>query len=54
MSNTYQFNTKLLDIIVCPKTKEKLTYDEGRGCLISENSKIQYEIKHGIPILIIN
>lgn len=43
---------KILKIIVCPVTKEKLEYDEKNNELISKKAKLAYKIKEGIPILL--
>ena len=43
---------KLLDIIVCPVTKQKLVYDKKNNELISKKAKLAYKIKDGIPILL--
>ena len=48
-----KFNTKLLKIIVCPMSKEKLIYDEENNCLIAKASGLAYPIKKGIPIMIV-
>ncbi len=47
-----KFNKKLLEIIVCPLSKEKLIYDEKKNCLIAKKSNLAYPIKDGIPIMI--
>ena len=39
---------KILNIIVCPVSKEKLRYDKKNNELISEKSKLVYKIKNGI------
>ena len=44
---------EILNIIVCPLTKTKLTYDEENQELISEEAKLAFPIEEGIPILII-
>ena len=43
---------KLLNIIVCPVSKEKLQYDKKNNELISKKAKLVYKIKNGIPILL--
>jgi len=43
---------KVLDLIVCPVSKEKLYYDKKNNELISKKSKLAYKIKDGIPILL--
>jgi uncharacterized protein YbaR (Trm112 family) len=43
---------KLLEILVCPVTKEPLTYDAAAQELISEKAKLAYPIRDGIPIML--
>ncbi len=43
---------KLLDIIVCPVTKEKMVYDKKRKELISKKAHLAYKVENGIPILL--
>ena len=42
----------LLDILVCPVTKDKLLLDEENNELISKEAKLAYPIKDGIPIML--
>ena len=43
---------KLLDILVCPLTKNKLTWDKDKNELISEEARLAYPIIDGIPIML--
>ena len=43
---------KLLEIIVCPVSKEKLQYDQKNNELVSKKAKLAYKVKNGIPILL--
>lgn len=43
---------KLLELLVCPVTKTTLRYDAAAGELISEEAKLAYPIRDGIPIMI--
>jgi len=47
-----EFNTKLLQILVCPNGKNKLIYYKKKQELVSKKSKLAYKIKNGVPILI--
>jgi len=51
---TKKFNKKILDFIVCPRTKSKLSYDSKKNILISENKKYTYPVKNGVPILLVD
>ncbi|WP_375465234.1 Trm112 family protein [uncultured Methylobacterium sp.] len=43
---------KLLELLVCPLTKETLEYDARRQELISRSAKLAYPIRDGIPIML--
>ena len=43
---------KLLDILVCPITKEKLIYETTKNELLSKAAKLAFPIKDGIPIML--
>jgi uncharacterized protein len=43
---------RLLDILVCPLTKEPLEYDRAAGELISRKAGLAYPIRDGIPIML--
>ena len=43
---------KLLEILVCPVTKEPLEFDPARQELISRGAKLAYPIRDGIPIML--
>ena len=48
-----KFEKKILDLIVCPKTKEPLLWDKKNNELISRKAKLAYPIISGIPVLIV-
>ncbi|KAB2920803.1 MAG: Trm112 family protein [Hyphomicrobiaceae bacterium] len=43
---------RLLEILVCPRTKTPLIYDEARQELISRAGRVAYPIRDGIPIML--
>ena len=43
---------KLLEILVCPITKEPLRYDAERQELISDKARLAFPIRDGIPIML--
>ena len=43
---------KLLEILVCPVSKNSLKYDENTNELICEESGLAYKIKDGIPVML--
>ena len=43
---------KLLEILVCPVTKQPLRYEEKKQELVSEAAGLAYPIRDGIPIML--
>ena len=43
---------RLLDILVCPRTKTPLVYDKARQELVSRAARLAYPIRDGIPIML--
>ena len=46
------FDTKLLEILVCPVTKAKLEYDNEKDELICLASALAYPVRDGIPVML--
>jgi uncharacterized protein len=46
-------NPKLLELLVCPVTKTRLTLDEKAQELISKAANLAYPIRDGIPIMLV-
>jgi uncharacterized protein len=51
---TSRVDPKLLELLVCPLTKGRLTYDAKAGELVSEKARLAYPIRDGIPIMLIS
>ena len=47
-------DAKLLEILVCPLTKGPLRYDREAQELISEQARLAYPIREGIPIMLVD
>ena len=43
---------RLLEILICPLTRQPLSYDRGRNELVSKNARLAYQIRGGIPIML--
>ena len=43
---------KLLEFLVCPLTKSSLHYDRDKQELVSQQAKLAYPIRDGIPIML--
>lgn len=58
--NTYntpmsiEIDPKLLEILVCPMTKAPLRYDRAAQELISDQAKLAYPIRDGIPVMLVD
>ena len=52
-TKSIKFEKKILNLVVCPKTKESLIWNKKNNELISKKAKLAYPIINGIPILII-
>jgi uncharacterized protein len=54
MDNTRRVDPKLLEILVCPLTKEPLGYDADKQELISEKAGLAFPIREGIPVMLVD
>jgi uncharacterized protein YbaR (Trm112 family) len=43
---------RLLELLVCPLTRDTLVYDAERQELISRAAKLAYPIRDGVPIML--
>ncbi|WP_435640561.1 Trm112 family protein [Micavibrio aeruginosavorus] len=53
MTHAHNIDPKLLEILVCPLTKVPLRYDAQAQELISDQAKLAYPIRDGIPIMLV-
>ena len=44
----------LLELLVCPKCKGELRYEQDPESLVCEADRLRYEVRDGIPILLID
>lgn len=51
---TQALDPKLLEILVCPLTKEPLRYDREAQELISDRARLAYPIRDGIPVMLVD
>lgn len=54
MADSGGIDRGLLEILVCPVTKEPLRYDAERRELISDAARLAYPIRDGIPIMLVD
>lgn len=43
---------RLLEVLVCPVTRGRLTYDRQANELISKGAKLAFPIREGVPIML--
>ncbi|MEY3292955.1 MAG: Trm112 family protein [Brevundimonas sp.] len=43
---------RLLEVLVCPVTRGKLTYDRDKQELVSKGAKLAFPIRDGVPIML--
>ncbi|SSC65002.1 Trm112 family protein [Ciceribacter selenitireducens] len=47
-------DVKLLELLVCPLSQGRLTFDRERNELVSERARLAYPIRDGIPIMLVS
>lgn len=45
---------KLLDFLVCPKSKDRLIWDAAAQELVSPRARLAYAVRDGVPIMLID
>ena len=43
---------RLLEVLVCPVTRGRLSYDRERNELVSAGAKLAFPIRDGVPIML--
>lgn len=54
MSETPGLAPELLEILVCPLTREALSYDRERQELVSRAAGLAFPIRDGVPIMLVD
>ena len=49
-----ELDPRLLEILVCPVTKTRLSYDRAKQELVSEAARLAFPIRDGIPIMLVD
>jgi uncharacterized protein YbaR (Trm112 family) len=50
---SHALEPKLLAILVCPATRGPLRYDEAAGELVSEQARLAYPVRDGVPVMLV-
>ena len=54
MTETPQFDRRMLKALICPTTHTTLEYDTDRQELVSKKAKLAFPIRDGIPIMLVD
>ena len=54
MSQEQEFDRRMLEVLVCPRTHATLTYDAERQELVSKNAGLAFPIRNGIPVMLLD
>ena len=49
---TVQFDRRMLEALICPRTQTTLTYDAENQELVSKAAGLAYPIRNGIPVML--
>ena len=49
-----EFDRRMLEALVCPRTQHTLSYDAERQELVSKSAGLAYPIRYGIPVMLID
>ena len=49
-----EVDPKLLEILVCPATRDRLVYRKEANELLSKKARLAYPIRDGIPIMLVD
>jgi|TARA_R110000850_G_scaffold39087_12_gene101734 uncharacterized protein YbaR (Trm112 family) len=49
-----QFDRRMLEALVCPRTQTTLRYDADRQELVSKAAGLAYPIRNGIPVMLVD
>lgn len=52
--NASKVDPKLLELLVCPLTKGRLSYNAEANELVSEKARLAYPIRDGVPIMLVS
>lgn len=49
-----EFDRRMLEALICPRTQTTLTYDAAAQELVSRAANLAYPIRNGIPVMLID
>ena len=51
---TVEFDRRMLEALICPRSQQTLRYDAERQELVSKSAGLAYPIRNGIPVMLID
>ncbi len=54
MNEGVQFDSKMLEAMVCPVTQTRLVYDAKAQELVSKTAHLAFPIRDGIPVMLVD
>ena len=54
MSDATEFDPKMLEALICPQTRQVLSYDAQAQELVSKTANLAFPIRDGIPVMLID
>ncbi len=52
--NGVQFDRRMLEALICPRTRTTLSYDADAQELVSKAAGLAYPIRNGIPVMLVD
>lgn len=49
-----EFDRRMLEALICPRTQTTLSYDAEKQELVSKAANLAYPIRNGIPVMLID
>ncbi|WP_299027291.1 Trm112 family protein [uncultured Sulfitobacter sp.] len=49
-----EFDRRMLEALICPRSQQTLRYDAERQELISKSAGLAYPIRNGIPVMLVD
>jgi uncharacterized protein len=53
-SEEIQFDRRMLEALICPRTQTTLSYDAEKQELVSKAAGLAYPIRNGIPVMLVD
>jgi uncharacterized protein len=53
-SEEIQFDRRMLEALICPRTQTTLSYDAEKQELVSKTAGLAYPIRNGIPVMLVD